>query len=436
VAKGKILIPEPERVFTPVFNRLYESKTRFVVNMGGTGSSKSFSAAQKEVLIAASDRTNTLVIRKVAATLRDSVIPSFRNRINEFGLNKFFEENKTDRVIRCAVTGSQIIFRGLDDPEKLKSIEGIKRILVEEASELNIEDLFELNRRARGIENIQITLCFNPIHEEHWIKKHFFDQKLEDCTIIHSTYKDNPFLTDTDREQIEWLKAFNENQYRIYALGEWGLTEAGTPWLYSFDMQKHVREDLPFMDKYPVYLSFDFNNDPFACVAFQMSPNKGTKGCFAHAIKEFSDTIKVGDMCQRIKAIFPYSILYVTGDRSGQNEDVGRNQTLYQIIAGLLNLSNKQLNLNTHNLEHADSRMLLNTMLYSYPDMLISKKGCPELVRQCAKAKVDEDSATPSKLYKDRGKGYKMDEFDAWRYFYQTYFNQYAKDTYFKAIKR
>src|SRR5690606_21038824 len=136
--------------------------------------------------------------------------------------------------------GSQFIFKGLDDPEKMKSIEGINRIMIEEASELDFEDFLELNRRVRGVKDIQITINFNPIHEEHWLKKHFFDTEIANCKIVKSTYKDNQFLTEEDRAQIEEMRLFNFNQYRIYALGEWGITENGNPWLHAFNDKTHV----------------------------------------------------------------------------------------------------------------------------------------------------------------------------------------------------
>src|SRR5690606_8646648 len=119
-----------------------------------------------------------------------------------------FTYNKTDRTLTCKENGAQIVFRGLDDPDKLKSFEGLTRILVEEAAELEFEDFLELNRRARGKENIQITLTFNPVDEEHWLKKHFFDRENPDADIIHSTYKSNNHLTEQDREQIEQLKEY------------------------------------------------------------------------------------------------------------------------------------------------------------------------------------------------------------------------------------
>jgi hypothetical protein len=204
--------------------------------------------------------------------------------------------------------------------------------------------------------------------------------------------------------------------------------------MYAFDVNKHIR-NVQFMPQFPVYVFIDVNNDPLECTLWQMSPNKGTKNSFIHCIDEFSGKYKVTELGQQIKAKYPSSILFLGGDRSGQNEDVGRNQTIYQILGGAMGLSDKQLLLNSHNLEHADSRMLCNSMFHNYPNLYINAEKCPNLVRQIQMAKVDVKSVTPSKLLKDRGM-YKNDALDSMRYFFQTLFNDFAKNTYFKVLNK
>lgn len=436
MVKIPIRITNPNKVFTPIFHHLWECKDRYVVNYGGTGSSKSFSAAQKEVLISCQKQVNTLVIRKVTNTLKRSVIASFLKRIKEFKLQQFFVYNKTEMTITNVVTGSQFLFSGLDDPEKMKSIEGIGRVMIEEASELDQGDFFELDRRVRGLPDIQITLNFNPIHEQHWLKTHFFDKEHHDLTIIHSTYKDNQFLLPADREKIEQMRLYDYNQYRVYALGEWGITGNDNPWLFHFRHDTHVGEP-KFMPSYPVYLSFDFNREPASCLAFQMSPIKGDGNSFIHCIKEFVIDGQLHELCERIKATYPISILYVTGDASGNKGDVGfteRHATYYSMIQGHLKLSKAQMNINKKNLEHSDSRNLCNTMLYSYPNILVHK-DCTHLLSDIQIATVDDKKQKPGMLLKDR-KVYKMDVFDCYRYFFQTYFLEFASKVYLKGITK
>ena len=287
--------------FSKLFEELKKTKQRFVINYGGTAAGKSFSATQKEVICAINDNIKTLVIRKVGNTLRDSVIPSFRSRIEEMGYTDRFAYNKTDRTLTNTDNGAQIIFRGLDDPDKLKSFEGLTRIFVEEAAELEFKDFMELNRRARGRDNIQITLTFNPIDERHWLKKHFFDMENPDASIIHSTYKDNTHLTDEDRKQIEQMSLYDNNQYRVYALGEWGRLTNDSPWLLTFDKEKHAAEELPLLRGYPIHLSFDFNRNPLTCIVAQMSPGQGAKNSFIHFINEFAGSYSLEEICRLIK---------------------------------------------------------------------------------------------------------------------------------------
>lgn len=415
-------------LFTPLFHQLCDTTSRFVLNYGGTAAGKSFSAAQKEVLIAAKQPIKTLVIRKVGNTLRDSVIPSFRNRINELGLADQYIYNKSDRVLRHKETGAEIVFRGLDDPDKLKSFEGLTRILVEEAAEIEFKDFTELNRRVRGVPDIQITLTFNPIHEEHWIKKHFIDKETPNTTIIHSTYKDNPHLTDEDREQIEQMRAYDNNQYRVYALGEWGVLTNDSPWLYAFDREVHTLPFIPYMKSFPVHLSFDFNRDPLTCIAVQKSQTVGKHDSFVHIIKEFSGKYTLREMCEQIRTTYNGNMLFVTGDASGNRGDVGMSSTdstYYTMIQSYLNLHPRQMELNRRNMTHHNSRLLLNTLFAEYPNIRISTAGCPLLINDCLIARTDNESSQPGTLRKDR-KVYKMDLFDAMRYFFQTHFNGYA----------
>lgn len=427
-----MIIPIPkelkEQEFSPLFEKIHEAEKRFVINYGGTAAGKSFCATQKEILAAHDSNIKTLVIRKVGNTLRDSVIPSFRARIDEMNLTEYFSFNKTDRTLTHEKNGSQIIFRGLDDPDKLKSFEGLTRILVEEAAELEFNDFMELNRRARGKEHIQITLTFNPIDEGHWLKKHFFDRENPDADIIHSTYKDNKYLTEEDKEQIEQMRLYDNNQYRIYALGEWGVLTNDDPWLFRFDKAQHVRDSLPQLQGFPIHLSFDFNRDPLTCVAVQMSQTRGYRDSFIYFIKEFSGPYTLEDMCRNILYSFPGCTFFVTGDSSGNRGDLGMNDrhaTYYKLIQGYLDIGDKQLHLNNYNLPHASSRALINSLLGSYPNILISNEGCPLLINDCIIARVDDSSNLPGALRKDRNV-YKMDLFDCFRYFFQQYFTDYA----------
>jgi len=128
-----------EQLFNSLISTLQKSDKRFVINYGGSGSGKSYTQTQHEIIRCLQKKEKLLVIRKVASTLKDSVISLFTTILNQWGLVDYYTENKATQFIKF-VNGSEILFKGMDDPEKIKSIAGITRIWIEEASELTQQD--------------------------------------------------------------------------------------------------------------------------------------------------------------------------------------------------------------------------------------------------------------------------------------------------------
>ena len=200
---------------------------RFIIVYGGAGSGKSYTLSQKVILSCISEPGIVwCVARKVAGTLKHSVFTELRARIREHGLDEYFTINKSDYTIEC-VNGSRIIMIGIDDPEKLKSIAGIRRFWLEEASELTQNDFIQINLRLRGHSRWpkHIYLTFNPIHTNHWLKAEFFDRVRNDTFILKSTYLDNAFSDDAYKAQLEAFRETSPYHYEVYALGNWGNLE-------------------------------------------------------------------------------------------------------------------------------------------------------------------------------------------------------------------
>jgi PBSX family phage terminase large subunit len=225
-----------------VYRPLLDNKDRYLVLYGGAGSGKSVFAVQKLILRMLQESGHRiLVVRKVASTLRESVFALFASTISSWGLSKAFTVPKGsgDMTISCG-NGSQIIFTGLDDPEKLKSIANITAIWVEEASELEQVDFEQLDLRLRGQSPYykQIMISFNPISSMHWLKGFFFDRDMESRTICHTTYKDNKWIDEDYAKVLEGLKTTNPQGYKVYCLGEWGVYEG--QFFSMWDREKHV----------------------------------------------------------------------------------------------------------------------------------------------------------------------------------------------------
>lgn len=207
------------------FLPLFFDEHRYLVLCGGGGSGKSVFAGRKLLERAVSEPGHRfLVCRKVARTLRDSCFWQLLGQISEEYAGSGYRVNRTDMRISFH-NGSEILFSGLDDVEKLKSIYNITGIWIEEASELEEADFNQLDIRLRGETAYykQIILTFNPISALHWLKKRFFDAPDERVRTHRSTYRDNRFL---DAENIRVLEAFRETDpyyYAVYCLGEWGV---------------------------------------------------------------------------------------------------------------------------------------------------------------------------------------------------------------------
>ena len=100
---------------------LYCAK-RYIFLMGGSGSGKSTFQAQKEIIKTFTPGNRLLVVRKVKDTMKESVFGELTGIISQWGLSSFFEVKHSPLQIRNIITGSDIVFRWMDDPEKVKSI--------------------------------------------------------------------------------------------------------------------------------------------------------------------------------------------------------------------------------------------------------------------------------------------------------------------------
>lgn len=246
----------------PVYHpyvRDYE--TRYNVYYGGAGSGKSHFVMQKLLLKCLQFKRKLLVVRKVGNTLKDSVWAMCLKLLYQMP-QVIASVNKSEFTIEL-VSGTIILFKGFDDPEKIKSIEGITDIMVEEASELTEEDFDQLDLRLRAqCGMLQIHLMFNPVSKANWVYKRFFENGTpEDTVIVHTTYKDNPYLPKKYIESLMRLERTSPAYYKIYVLGEFATLDklvfpVKTVRLINNDEVK----DLPFW----IGMDFGYTNDPTA----------------------------------------------------------------------------------------------------------------------------------------------------------------------------
>lgn len=197
---------------------------RFEVTYGGAGSGKSYGVDQAIVVAALRDPgRGILVVRKVAKSIRHSVWELTLATISDMGATRQFDINKSEFRISHRRNGARILFAGLDDVEKLKSVYDISEVWGEEATEFTPNDVRQLDLRMRGGRlRKRMHLTFNPISDGHWLKRDFFDNPRDDTRVTHTTWRDNAFLDDEYRLRLARLKDEDPYFYAVYSEGEWG----------------------------------------------------------------------------------------------------------------------------------------------------------------------------------------------------------------------
>lgn len=262
-------------VFNPVYRPHLENMARTQIYYGGSSSGKSYFLAERTVYDILGGGRNYLIVRQVGRYLRGSVYQQIINVLSGWGVLHLFDVHKTDMLITCK-NGYQIIFAGLDDVEKLKSLTpakgAITDIWVEEATETERNTIKQLYKRQRGGSKHtrkRMTFSFNPILQSSWLYTDYFaplgwaeDQTSsysDTLSILKTTYKDNRFLTPEDVEDLE--SESDKYFYNVYTLGNWGVLGHAifTNWT--------VRDLSEMRDQFtnPRHgLDFGFSSDPAA----------------------------------------------------------------------------------------------------------------------------------------------------------------------------
>lgn len=242
-----------KKIFNDVFYPYLQNYSkRFEVYYGGGGSGKSVFISQKLLWKYLNDEERLcLVVRKTGNSLKDSVFKEFKNRLAEWGLIDQCKINKTDLTITLP-NGSGFLFKGLDDPEKIKSISDISDIWCEEATELDEFDFDQLCLRLRNKKkkNNQVFVSFNPVSKTKWVYPRWFAQDAtynhDNTLVLHTTYLDNKFCDEGYLENLRDMERVNPAYYRIYALGEFASLDklVYTNWEEkSFNWKEILNED-------------------------------------------------------------------------------------------------------------------------------------------------------------------------------------------------
>jgi phage terminase large subunit len=204
-------------IFEKNYSALQDKDIRFIINEGGSRSSKTYSLCQMIIVYSLQNKGKvTSIIRKTFPALRATVMRDFLEIMKEMDLYDVASHNKSEHIYTFP-NGSIVEFFSVDDEQKIR---GRKRDLAwcNEANELFYDDFTQLNMRTEW----KLIFDYNPSESASWL----YELPKEESILIKSTYRDNPFLPDSIRRQIEDLKRTDEALYQIYALGEKAISKS------------------------------------------------------------------------------------------------------------------------------------------------------------------------------------------------------------------
>lgn len=230
---------------------LFDWNYKFYFLVGGYGSSKSYHIALKIFMKLLQEKRTCLVVRDVYDTIRDSCFSLFKELCDDLRLDGVIRFTESPMQAHFA-NGSKILFRGLDKPSKLKSINNVSLIWIEECSEIKYAGFKELLGRLRHPTlKLYMLLSTNPVSRSNWTYKYFFkgrgvdDKELYEKRILilgnvyyhHSVADDNLFLPKDYIAQLDEMKKYDEDLYRIARLGQFGVN--GLLVLPQFEVMPH-----------------------------------------------------------------------------------------------------------------------------------------------------------------------------------------------------
>lgn len=291
-----------------------------------------------------------VVARKVFNTLSESAYDTIKSFIVKCKLQHLFKFTTSPLKITC-VNGNVFLFRGFDDPAKIKSIKDPNYFWIEELSDCELADFETALTTLRGSKYTQLIGTFNPETElpkkDFWLYNKFFNFpekdfetqyiiKLEDKDVIfkvksiHTTYHDNKYINDRQRATIENYKRefeltgslVSEYYYKVWTLGEWGDKLPDMPYVPEFSRIHHVI-NYNFDNNYGLHVSLDMNVVPYLPASiwqykngkFYQSTEMILKHPYNRTINLAKEIIKYADRVNHV------GVLYLYGDSTARKDD-------------------------------------------------------------------------------------------------------------------
>ena len=260
------------------------NKYLFHVLKGGRASAKSTHIAIWLVLALMKYPVTCLCIRKVGNTLAESVFEQLKEAIEILNVGHVWKIQKSPLQLIYIPRGNKFIFRGADDPAKIKSIKmskfPIAFVWFEELAEFKTEEevstIVNSVLRAELPTGLSYKVIYSynpPKRKQSWVNKKFETQFIPDNTYIHhSTYLDNPHISKAFIEEANETKKNNEFKYRWEYLGE--PIGSGVVPFSNLVFRTITDEEIASFDNIRQGNDFGYATDPMAFVRIHYDKKK------------------------------------------------------------------------------------------------------------------------------------------------------------------
>lgn len=260
-------------IISPAFYEVHKAiksgSVTEVVEAGGRGSCKSSHiSVEIPLLIIKNPQMHACVFRKVGNTLRNSVYAQYCWAISTLGLASKFKCTVSPMEITYIKTGQKIMFFGLDDPGKVKSIKVpfgyIGAAHFEELDQYDGPE--EIRNVEQSIFRGPTAICFKsfnpPSMARNWANKYILEQK-PGKLIHHSNYLSTPpdWLGSKFLNDAEYLKDKNPTAYRHEYLGE--VVGSGTEVFSNIKSEEITDQQIKAFDRVYNGVDWGWYPDPF-----------------------------------------------------------------------------------------------------------------------------------------------------------------------------
>lgn len=340
------LLPKQKEFFEAKHNH----KLDVVMYQGGYGSGKTWAGSLLGIMLARKyPGSRGLVGAKEYELVKNTTLQSYIEHLDTMGYvkDRDYKYNKIDKKITLS-NGSEILFKGLDDPEKFKSL-NLHWAEIEEASQISDNSFKQLIARLRNTnikpewKNFKYRLFghTNPQPNKGWIWKRFVENPKENYRLIIAPTSENVFLPEHFVESMK--DEYDPEYYRINVLGEFGNYSSG---LVVKHFSSENEKECQYNKDLPLYLTCDFNVDPMCwCLAHKddqnvyffdelVIENTSTQACIEEFLRRYPDH---------------RAPIVICGDASGDWRNAAAEATNYMIIRNALMNKGYEIEFRLHN---------------------------------------------------------------------------------------